>query len=57
LPKTYCLKYDYDAFMLNKKKCPFWIVKPVDSARGLGISVISCDDKIKYDKSTSSINL
>lgn len=36
--------------MLNKKKCPYWIIKPVDSARGLGIKVVSCDDKIKYDK-------
>lgn len=50
LPKTYCLKYDYDEFMRNKKKCKYWIIKPVDSARGKGIRVVSCDEKIKYNK-------
>ena len=50
LPKTYVFKHDFDAFMANKKSVPYWIIKPVDSARGIGIKVVSCDDKFKYDK-------
>lgn len=50
LPKTYLLRTDYDEFLKDKKKYKYWIIKPVDSARGKGIRVISSDEKIKYDK-------
>lgn len=51
LPKTYCLKYDYDEFIQDKKKRKYWILKPVASTRGKGIRVVSRDEKIKYNKS------
>jgi len=50
LPKTYLLRTDYDEFLKDKKKYKYWIIKPVDSARGKGIRVVSSDEKIRYDK-------
>lgn len=50
LPLTYCFKHDYDDFIANKHKEPYWIIKPVDAARGEGIRVISSQEKIEYDK-------
>jgi hypothetical protein len=45
LPKTYCLKNEYDAWIKDKDSVPYWILKPVDSARGEGIRLITKDER------------
>lgn len=51
VPLTYVLKHEYEIFMNNKMKRNFWIIKPVDAARGEGIRVISKSEQIKQSSS------
>ena len=50
MPLTYCLKTEYEDYLLNKHHSDFWIVKPVDAARGEGIYVVSCKEEVKQQK-------
>jgi Tubulin-tyrosine ligase family len=51
VPLTFCLKYDYELFQNFKMKRPYWIIKPVDAARGEGIRVIPRTETIKQSPS------
>ena len=50
MPLTYCLKNEYEQFLLNKHQSDYWIIKPVDAARGEGISVVTNTDEVKQLK-------
>lgn len=45
LPKTFCLKIDYETWVKNKDTSQYWILKPVDAARGEGIRLISQNER------------
>ena len=52
VPMTFVLKTDYEAFLNMKMKRNYWILKPVDAARGEGISVVSKQTTIKQNSSS-----
>ena len=55
VPLTYVLKTEYELFVQNKSKRNYWILKPVDAARGEGIKVVSKHDQIKQNSSRTVI--
>ena len=50
MPLTYCLKYEYEDFLVNRHISDYWIIKPVDAARGEGIFVIGSSEEVKQQK-------
>lgn len=56
MPLTYCLKNDYEQFLANKHVSDYWIIKPVDAARGEGIYVARSTDEIKQSKGSRQLN-
>lgn len=55
MPLTYCLKNDYEQFLANKHVSDYWIIKPVDAARGEGIYLAKSTDEIKQNKGSSKV--
>lgn len=54
IPLTFVLKFEYEAFTNFKMKRNYWILKPVDAARGEGIRVVSKTEQIKQSSSRIS---
>ena len=52
VPLTFLLRNSFDSFLKHKAKRDFWILKPVDAARGEGIRVISKNEAVKENPST-----
>lgn len=50
MPLTYCLKNEYEDFLLNRHISDYWIIKPVDAARGEGIFVVGKKEEVKQQK-------
>lgn len=50
MPLTYCLKSEYEAFLANRHTSQYWIIKPVDAARGEGIFVVGSTEEVKMQK-------
>lgn len=55
IPLTFVLKFEYEAFTNFKMKRNYWIVKPVDAARGEGIRVVSKTEPVKQSASRSML--
>ena len=52
LPLTFLLRNSYDAFLKHRHSRDFWILKPVDAARGEGIRVLAKTEPVKQNPSS-----
>jgi tubulin polyglutamylase TTLL4 len=50
MPLTFCLKNEYEEFLKHKESSEYWIIKPVDAARGEGIFVVTNKEEVQQQK-------